>query len=173
VKYAILSIIVVIILFLLYLKFSGSVLLGDTILIPRKAKITFTGKNVFTYDVLFADSPKNKTIDKGEVSEQQFSDMFDNFPWAEQIELSNKLQVQSATLSLHDQQYGTTLFISPSIVSEKGEIGFLLGIINHQAGNNRDSSILNETYEINKIHFLIKKFFNRDTNVGDYLRTIK
>jgi hypothetical protein len=166
-KYLIIAAVVAAVVFL-YMKFTGSFIVGDTIFTPGE-KMVYTGQDVFTYDVLLADSPKYQAVDKGVITEQQFVDLFDQFPWKEQLELANKIKIQSATISAHDQREKMTLFISVSTNSDTGEMGFVLGITNSVVGSRKDAVTLSGSADKKQIHTLIHKFFARDPGVKEFL----
>lgn len=170
-KYLLILVVVIAASFL-YMKLSSSVIVGDKVFTPGQ-KFTYTDKDVFTYDVLYADSPKYQAIDKGLVTEKQFSDAFDQFPWKDQLDLADKLKIQSATISAHDQLNHMTLFISPSINSQTGEMGFVLGITNSVPDSSKDAVTINGSADPKQIHLLIQKFFARDQGVKDFLVIIK
>lgn len=147
-------------------------MVGDTILTPGQ-KVTYIGNDVFTYDILLADSPKYQAVDKGVTNQKEFSVLFDSFPWKKQMELAEKLKVQSATISVHDQLRKTTLWISPTTNPETEGMGYILGITRSVPNSIKDATNLNASADSEQIHILIKKFFDRDPTVQDFLMTIK
>ena len=157
---------------LILFALSGITIFGGQILTPGE-KAVYTGKDVFTYDILYADSPKNQPTGKGEVTAQQFTEAFDNFPSQEQAKLANKLSIQSPTLSAHDQLNNMTLFISPVTNAEGSSLGFVSGITKSVPLGLHDDIYMKETSDKEQVHVLIKKFFNRDPGVIDFLMNIK
>jgi hypothetical protein len=170
-KYVLIIVIIIGITYFVF-KLTGSVLVGKTILTPG-APYIYNGANEFTCDILRADDPKDQSVNKGIVTEQQFSDLFDHFPWKEQLDLANKINIQSATISVHDQLRKMTLFISVSTSSATGNIGYIIGLTNNVPGSKKDTVALNGTGDMEQVHELIKKFFHRESDIKDFLLNVK
>lgn len=135
----------------------------------------YTNEDIFTYDILYSDSPKNEETPKGETTYQDFLNTFNSFPWAEQIRLSNQTEIQSPTLSVHDEKNHQTLFVSMSGDPDNAKIGtgYVIGITKYTGENSNDSVVFALTADKTKVLTLIEKFFGRSGELEDYLKSVK
>ena len=166
----IIILIVLVVAGVFFFRHSNSNILATDV--PTKSKFSYSGKDVFTYDELRAESPKDIENDKGETNQNDFLTAFNHFPWKEQIEISNNLKVQSPTLSIHDQLLKQTLFISMSGSKENG-VGYILGITKSRDGSDADIGTIVRTQNTNGVISLIQNFFARNTDIESQLKSTK
>lgn len=140
--------------------------------VATKSSYSYSGKDVFTYDILFADSPKDISTDKGEIDQEGFLAAFESFPWSEQIEVSNNTKVQSPTLSIHDQSLKQTLFISMAGSKSSG-VGYILGVTKSKEGSSTDVGTVVRTQNKDEVTRIINEFFARTPNMDVLIRSIK
>lgn len=164
------------------MKYVVIVVIIVAIIVVSKLKKPLTTKGVtvyldngtFTYDILSADGEKDEVVDKGVTSEEQFMEVFNQFPWEDQIRIANEKKIQSPTLSVYDNNLKRTFFISMSGDSNDKNIGigYVVGLTYPQEGKN-DSGLIGMTSDRSQIESLVRLFFSRDPNFGNKIKSLK
>ena len=80
--------------------------------IKSKTRVVYPEGADLSYSVLRAEDPKDQETDMGETTKESFLQIFNSFPWDEQITRANELKVQSPTLTLKNSVKKQALAIS-------------------------------------------------------------
>jgi hypothetical protein len=143
--------------------------------LPTKRNVVYQNNDTFIYDILYADAPLDQVENKGIVTKDQFTTVFENFPWIDQIRLSNQIKIQSPTLSIHDNKLKQTIFISMSGDPDNKNmgIGYVIGLIKSQGNDKKDTGVIRITKDKVLVENLISSFFDRDSNFESVITNIK
>jgi len=138
--------------------------------VSSKNPVNYLNKDYFTYTVLLAEDKLDQAQDKGEVSKEKFIEVFETFPWDDQIKKANEIGVQSPTLSIQDNFQKKSFVISMAgdlddTLIEKGYI--LLFIFKDE--NNQDMLYVKETESKIMVLDLINKFFEHNNFQENFL----
>ena len=79
----------------------------------------------FTYDFHYAEQAEKEVTDRGQTDYNNFKQEFIAFPWLEQLDKANELTKTSATITAHDHNTLTELWVS--IAGDRNQHGFIVG----------------------------------------------